>query len=964
MLPASGNTSAIKDTIATVQEPMADTTVNVKPAIVVRNSYAGPLGNRSALEDMMQQPRISKFYAHKRAFDHLFLEGGASITPLGRRSLTTALSNPGFAIHMAVGDWITPEHGWRAGATMGYSKLDDKEVKYAGLVADYIINLTALQATDYQIPRRLQFIGAMGASLYKTRYEGNDMQAWDLHLGLRAQYQLSPYTYIYAEPQARLYSRNMLQETLWERFRPAISLQAGMGFNLSDYAQANRQPYPTNNHWLNDTYFTALGGVSTIIDSHPRTWNKYIGAKAKGAIGKMFSPVWGLQLAAWSGANRQKNLPKTLYAGFGPEAVINLHNIFGGYKPKRKYFVNALAGFGYNHSWQNNGPSHYSFSAGGGLQANLRMANWLYFVVEPRIDVYNRDFFNSSQSFNHWDAIPSLLAGLTLRTGTDVRAYINRIRESSQPYVTDGHWLCDTYVTVLGGFNTIADRHPSSWSHYAGTKGKLALGKMFGPVWGLQLAMWTGANREPGKAKTKHVGFGPEVVINLHSALGGYKPERKFHINALAGLGYNHNWQNKAPSHNSLSVGAGLQANVRISKSVDFVIEPRVDFYNHKFFNSSQSIGPYDVVPSLLAGFTLRNGVNMRTLLRRNEDYTQSTWYDDMFAEWAASISGVTNSDFINHPNHYLRAGGYVGYGKWLSATSGLRLWMDMGTIRQNLTESCKTAGYGLDYIWNISNAFTGYRPDRTFSVIGSIGLTAILKEETSRVYMGVKGALKGLWMFNPLWGVYIEPQIRVFSNECMEKVGWYSNRDYIASVAMGLHVSMKGYQPGEHTVKSHTKPGRYLSLSLGRTTHLNNLSHAFDYGATLKVGYGYSFSAISGLRLGTEFTRSKVGSARYKMVSAMADYIIDMSAFTLGYNPNRKINSRFVAGAGLGADAYRSDWRMLPTVRFGSQLGVRLSPTIELFGEPSISYQINSRWSLRLDRTTIQGLVGINCRF
>lgn len=95
-----------------------------------------------------------------------------------------------------------------------------------------------------------------------------------------------------------------------------------------------------------------------------------------------------------------------------------------------------------------------------------------------------------------------------------------------------------------------------------------------------------------------------------------------------------------------------------------------------------------------------------------------------------------------------------------------------------------------------------------------------------------------------------------------------------------------------------------------------------------------------------------------------MADYILDMSAFTFGYAPDRVVNCRFVAGAGLGADTYRADWHLVPMVRFGSQLGVRLTPAVELFGEPSIAYQINSRWSTRLDRTTIQGVVGVNCRF
>lgn len=1151
-----------QDTIAPVAEVAADTVVRSKPVIVVRNSYAGPLGDRSALDDMMQKPRISKFYANKRAFDRFFLEGGGGLAAVMHRSLKDVVKSPALSLQTSLGDWITPEHGWRLGFAVGYSKNNTDKVKYLGVTADYMMNLTALQAFDYDTPRRLQFIGTMGLSLYQTRNDDLKKSAWDVHMGLRGQYQLSPYTYVYAEPQVRLYSQNMLQEELWEKFRPALMLQLGLGYNLSDYAQHSRQPFASDGHWLSNTYVTALCGPSVISDSHPRSWHHYIGAKAKLAVGRMFGPVWGVQLSAWGGGNKQKDIAKTMYVGLGPEAVANLHNAFGGYKPDRRFFVNALAGVGYNYSWQQKGKSHNSFSLGGGLQANVRLSNWLYFVVEPRVDIYDRRFFNSDHSISRQDVVPSLLAGLTLRNSTDFRTVLSRLRATAQPYETDGHWLDDTYVTILGGWNAIVDKHPSSWRNYRGAKGKLALGKMLGPVWGVQLSTWMGANhhpgkskmrhvgfgpevmvdiysalggykprrsfhinalagvgynhswqanershnsfslggglqanvrlanwadlvveprvdayssnffngsqslghcdvvpsllagvtlhnsthfrailnrvhavfdriratsqpyetdghwlcdtyitalgglsavankhvsswhnylgakgklslgkmlgpvwgvqlsawagvnREPGRAKTKHLGFGPEVLVDLYSAIGGYKPKRPFRINALAGIGFNHSWQAEASAHNSFSVGGGLQANVRLADCTDFVVEPRADIYSRHFFNSSQSLSHWDVVPSLLVGLRVRNGMNMRTLLSRNADYAQPTPYDDMFAEWAAGISGVTNSDFYHHPGKFLRARGYVGFGKWLSATSGVRLWMDMGSMRQTLTQSCKTAGYGLDYMWNLTNAFVGYQPDRRFYLIGSLGLTVIMKEETSRVYAGIKGAVKGLWMFNPLWGVYIEPQLRMFGQKCMESVGWHANRDFISAINMGVQLNMKGYEPGLHKVEPHAKPGRYYSIALGKTCHLNNLRNGFDYSLMLRAAYGFSYSPISSLRLGAEFSRSEVGSARYKLLTAMADYILDMSAFTFGYDPDRVVNCRFVAGAGLGADTYRADWHLVPMVRFGSQLGVRLTPAVELFGEPSIAYQINSRWSTRLDRTTIQGVVGVNCRF
>ena len=76
----------------------------------------------SALDYMLQRPRVSKVYQHKRPFDHLFVDAGAGLNGMGTSSLRLGAQGS-----FGLGDWITPEHGVRMNVDGGLWKVFGKE---------------------------------------------------------------------------------------------------------------------------------------------------------------------------------------------------------------------------------------------------------------------------------------------------------------------------------------------------------------------------------------------------------------------------------------------------------------------------------------------------------------------------------------------------------------------------------------------------------------------------------------------------------------------------------------------------------------------------------------------------------------------------------------------------------------------------------------------------------------------
>ena len=88
----------------------------------------------SALNYMLQRPRVAKKWKQKTYFDHLFVDAG-----LGTNIMGTRHPEFGLTADFNIGDWFTPEHGARININGGKWSTRGLKAKYLDLSLDYLL---------------------------------------------------------------------------------------------------------------------------------------------------------------------------------------------------------------------------------------------------------------------------------------------------------------------------------------------------------------------------------------------------------------------------------------------------------------------------------------------------------------------------------------------------------------------------------------------------------------------------------------------------------------------------------------------------------------------------------------------------------------------------------------------------------------------------------------------------------
>lgn len=695
----------------------------------------------SALDHMLQRPRVSKVYKHKRPFDHLFVDAGAGLNGMGTSSMKLGVQGS-----FGLGDWITPEHGVRLNVDGGLWKVFDKKVKFADLSLDYLLNITALaQPGTYYTPRRFELIGVAGANYAWSRHEGNWQDGFGLHIGLRGQVALSHFTYAYMEPRIGLVADQVSQVDTWHGYRPYGSVMLGLGYRLPESRLKNTYD---GRGFADGLFFSVMGGPAFLANSHPTTWDDRFGGRAALSLGKWFDPYNALRLTANATSIHQyQSTNNTKAVGLQLDYMANLHNLFGGINPNRKFWMDLVAGVSYNRSADQDHVKHNALGVGGGLQANIRLARGLALSLEPRLDIYGKNYAPHASSFDKGDVTASFLAGLT---------YTYNDRRAAQ--VKDADDIHHSAITVVGGLanrlNTLSD------------------GKMYAPVGRISFTRWYApafawrANIQ-GLIRGKRVtGYnyaqavaGLDWMTDLTALSCGYDRSRTLSFKTLAGvnLGADYAKHGKHTTYFSPDVHAGGQMAVRVANNLHIVAEPQVA-YEFSQREKSSRVGRF--VPSLAVGleYSLQpSGKTGQPVEKPAKPHFVS-----------ASIgTGLYTGNFGEmHPRkNKFSFVGEVAYGQWLNGVSGVHASLSNTTVQrawgkgnQNITSL--SAGY----MMNIKSAVTGEpTADDVFHLTGIADLSLVGSNKTGKdmkVTVGGKLALQAGVAVSKRVEVYLEPSV------------------------------------------------------------------------------------------------------------------------------------------------------------------------------------------------------------
>ncbi len=706
----------------------------------------------SALNYMLQRPRVAKQYADKQLFDHLFVDAGAGVNIVG-------YNNPDASAfgQINLGDWITPEHGWRLGINAGYSRLDGIKAKYAGLSLDYLMNITALskRGTTYN-PRTFELYGIAGVDLATSRHEGNAEYGMGAHIGLRGQVALSPFTYLYIEPKVGLMSDRLSQVETWHGYRPFTTAMMGLGYRLPE-------------------------------------------ARLKGT----------------------------------------------GYSHRR--FIDGL----------------FIGMAGG----------------------------------------PAFLANVNGKVLGDMGARLTG---------SVGRWFDNYNALRLSGNATLV--------------------------------------KQPGENKVKAVGAQLDYLLNLHHAFGGINTDRWFWINGVAGISYNYTTDAMGDHKNVFGAGAGLQANVRMSRELSFTVEPRVDFYGDDYAQHTTSYrNKLDITPSVLAGLTYT--YHGRSLTAKPTDKWHSLgWHDHMFIEGAVGANLIVARRPITNMNSYLRPQAYVGVGKWYTPVSGARVWAQVARTQWSDNNDYNTHfTVGADYLLNLTNAFYGYRSNRAFDFTAAVGVNV---SKNGASYVGVDASLRGTWHVSRLMGLFVEPRLLAYSDNYMPSSLSTTGVDLLANVNVGMQFNMDGFERSlaQHQVRDNGDWHRSsFTMAAGMTNRVGQLKEWKRYSPIARLSYTQWFSPYMAWRGNLQgMVSRKEGTSRCAQAFAGADLLLDLTSYTYGYDASRPLAVRALVGTNVGVDYGNHYYSFAPDLHLGGQLAIRLTNHLCLIAEPQVAFNLSARYSNR----------------
>lgn len=877
---------------------------------------------------MLQQSAVAKHYSDKHFMDHFFLEASAGVNNTFRRNTTAYLDRSHFGQDLMVsfGDWLTPEHGFRVslgGHIFRRTGIQNK-AKTFGLSADYLMNLTAVGSRSYEVPAPLEFIGFAGADLLRSHMDGEAKWAHGLHLGLRGQVNLSHYTYLFLEPRLSVFDDALLHRDSRLGWRPTGSIMAGMGYRLNPGYREDGEKWDTHGMLLEKAFLSFSAGPSVIIHGNRSIWKEQTGARAVGSIGKWFDPYNALRInvSLLEYAQPGKKARHVKGGMLGVDYMLNLHNLFGGYKPVRRFYINGVAGASYNYVQTGKG-KRWVPSAGFGLQANVGVGSFTTVFVEPRIDIYPDKFAAYATTAKDMDIAASVLLGITLGQSNDmVNAY-----ERNAAFENNA-WYDHTFLEGSAGamipLRSYSLHHPRTTLSPTVSVG---LGKWFSPISGLRLRAEAGQAKYDAGKSASFVNLGADYLWNISNASRGYLDDRKFELIGVVGLDAAA-YRNRDKLY--LGSNIGLKGLWNVSPAVSLFLEPTLYAYDNAFLpGTTASSLKLDLTASMRAGMQFNI---------QSREAAGNPWYEreDQRTFYTLSAGGVASAiGFSAHQN----VGGVAraGMGRWFSPVSAWRVSIGTQAMRHAGGKRVQYSGKlfaGADYLTDLTAASFGENPDRIVSVRSVFGGNVALRYRRGKSYFcpDLHAGFQLAAALGNGWEIYGEPQLAYQLDASMDDKA----ERLLPSLQMGVNYS---FRRGDRTEES-TEGRQFVELEIGTGAWSGTVTTAsplkrkftFAYGAA----YGQKIGKHSAWRAGIERTlvhkRRKHGKGS-QLTQLHADYMQSLLPSDDGF-----FHLRAAAGVSINAHSMPNKTYWAPGLNLSAQAAFDVSKNLELFVEPKVT--------------------------
>lgn len=693
------------------------------------------------------------------------------------------------------------------------------------------------------------------------------------------------------------------------------------------------------------------------------------------AFGDWVSPEHGWRISMnpafyKHGADKFKTFSMSVDYIMNMTAVANYR-----YKKRKSFEVIGAAGGSYIMSYFN-GKRTNGFGVHLGLRGQYNFSNLTYIYLEPQVGLAFDEIFQKKNTL-HFRPLGHLLAGLGYNLQTNPERFHDKA--SYKDFFRDG-----TFFSIGVGPSFIVTPYLVSFQRNRGMLAQLSIGKWFDPFSAVRLSGHASLYRNfsvefndniPDEEKEKLRGGGARLdyMLNLHNLFGGPHKNRPFWVNAIVGVNYSYMKDfNRRKSH--WGFGGALQGNLSVWKNTDIFLEPRIDIYNGDYVRDITSLRKYnwDVVPSLVAGMSFHGSAEGSELRAKNKEFKSDNFLHHTFAEVAAGVTMAPKPFSVKHPKTFSSPQSHLGFGKWFKAGLGARVWTESGKIVQTVKYKSDFVTLGADLLWNITNSLNGYEPKRPCELILGVGANMAvssksLVDKDRKTSVGGNFGLKGVWHLSPLFGLYIEPQLRIYNGDYLAKSGASNKVDYVAALMLGTQVDLVGQYDRPAARAAFEEDGKctFVSLSGGATVQANYSSHKGYYGPRVQFAFGRWFAPGYAWRITASGTAKRIRGVHFSEAMLGADYMIDCSALAFGYRKDRPVTLRTYLGGAVGVDYMRHikssiPQTFVPEVHFGGQVAARMGSNAELFLEPQMAYKFGKRYVDKVDHLHPSLMLGL----
>ncbi len=507
----------------------------------------------------------------------------------------------------------------------------------------------------------------------------------------------------------------------------------------------------------------------------------------------------------------------------------------------------------------------------------------------------------------------------------------------SSPGIYPGKRLFDRMFMSFGAGASWLQSSPTSFRvQGTGYRAEMKLGDWITPFHGWRLGLAAGIHKTANRNDPYYVGGSLDYLMNLTAMVNNGRQNLPVEFVASAGLEYQ-----RSSYGNVLGARLGMQMRYNFAPSMYIYAEPRIGLYAGGM-TGEINWTHCNLEASVMAGLGFR-------LLRGAERMAGSRTFEfrrfdgHMFYGLGGSLSNFLQVNSASTFLKQLKPGASLFVGYWFTPTSGLRFNGSFSSFPDSPSNHMvetdrKGVVLGLDYTLNLNSAFGGYRPSEFLEVDLNVGLAIANVNKylgPRKVYPGLEASVQALMRINPNWGIYIEPQVRIFAKKFYDDnhiVGHY--RDFWTSLNLGVR-----YTIGEHNFDYAESWGTFarvfkkgfVEVSGGvvfpRPLYGKN-------GSAYNAAFGRWFTPVSGWRIGLDGELMS-SSPRYMSAAVAADYLVNLSSAVAGCNPDRLFTVVGSVGIYGGVANFYKGVDPVAGVRAGLQGRFRVSDNLDIFVEP-----------------------------